>query len=163
MLIAAGRLTPIGLGRVKAKALSGVYRQLSELYRCCYSIEQWQAADFKKFFTSEYRDNRGVVLVDDKGVVYGSLLYTREVLGFRIRRIAVWPDYRRLGLAAYMLREALETPHDLRTAMFMARVRPDNLGAIALLESLDFAVDPGLQRDLLGEAYQLFTVMRDQD
>lgn len=135
MIIAEGRLN---LAWVKPADLS----QLRDLHRCCYGSEKWTANDFTRFQQKEGRTNVVKVLKDEAGVVYASLLYTLEPDLCRLRRVAVWPDYRRRGLARFMVNSLCGLHSPVRRKKFAARVLETNIGAqLFLSQSMGFTFD----------------------
>lgn len=141
MIIAEGRLS---LSWLKPADLS----QLRDLHRCCYSGEKWTVADFNRFQHKEGRTNVVKVLKDESGVVYASLLYTLEPDLCRLRRIAVWPDYRRQGLARFMVNSLCSVHSPVRRKKFTARVLETNTAAqMFLSQGMGFEFDAKRPRE----------------
>ena len=113
---------------------------LSDLHRCCFPQENWTQKDFDRFMAKR-SSNVVKVLVregDNEPIVYGSFLYTLEVSTCRIRRVAVWPDYRRQGLASFMLNTMISPRSPVRRSVFTARIGRDNFDAKHFFESMGF-------------------------
>lgn len=136
MIIAEGRLT---LRWMEPHDLP----QLVDLFRCCYSSEAWTMKDFETFRDKATRKNLVKCLCDEAGVVYGAILLSMHDPELcRIRRVAVWPDYRRMGLATFMLHTICGPRSHTKRQNFAARVRETNLPAIKLLrERMGFVFD----------------------
>ena len=141
MTIAEGRLS---LAWLKPADLS----QLKDLHRCCYPTEKWTVNDFNRFQQKEGRTNVVKVLKDDEGVVYASLLYTLEPDLCRLRRVAVWPDYRRRGLARFMANSLCGQYSPIRRKKFAARVLETNSAAqMFLSQGMGFIFDATRPRE----------------
>lgn len=142
MIIAEGRLS---LGWHKPAHLE----QLHDLHRCCFPKENWTVDDFSKFASPRSgRTNVLKTLVDDRDTVYGSLLYTLDGQSCRVRRLAVWPDFRRQGMAAFMMNSLCGPLSPIRRKLFMARVRENNLVAQMFFKNgMGFQFDPLRERE----------------
>ncbi len=113
--------------------------QLVDLYRACLPGEGWTAEDFYKFVGNRTgRVNVAKSLVDDKGTVHGSLLYTVTTDEVLIRRINVWPDNRREGLGSFMLNSLVGPRSPVRQAVVAAKVHNKNAVARMFFHSLGF-------------------------
>ena len=76
-----------------------------DLHKACFGWEKWTKKDISDFATKD-RPHQNVfkVISTPDRIVRGSLLYSIEKDGTcRIRRIAVWPDDRRKGIASFAL------------------------------------------------------------
>jgi GNAT superfamily N-acetyltransferase len=140
----------IAEGRLSVKWYEPVHiDQLRDLHRCCFPAEQWKRGDFQKFVDNRSgRNNVVKVLVDERETVYGSMLYTLDAASCRFRRVAVWPDYRRRGLGAFMLNSLCGPTSPFQRKLFLARVREDN--AVAQLffrDGMGFQFDPERPRE----------------
>lgn len=112
---------------------------LADLFRCCYGPERWTAADFARFSDRTDRNNVCKTLTEDGGaVVLGAILYTLAEDVCRVRRVAVWPDYRRRGLGAFMLNTLIGRNSPIRRRRFEATIRADNDAGQQFLESFGF-------------------------
>lgn len=138
-----------GEGRLAVKWYGPAHvEQLRDLHRCCFAREQWTRSDFQKFVDKPGRSGVVKVLVDEKEIVYGSLLYTMDADSCRIRRVAVWPDFRRAGLASFMVNSLCGRLSPVRRKLFLARVREDNKPAqLFLRDGMGFQFDPARLRD----------------
>ena len=83
--------------------------QILDLMLCGYRSEEWTAKDLQKFLHATNRRNNVKVLAVEDGTVYGVLMYTLGTGTCTVRRLAVWPDYRRRGLAQYLLAPMLRS------------------------------------------------------
>lgn len=135
--------------------------QLRDLYRACYPAEEWLPEDFVRFVTARRPGGRNVgkILTGPDGTVYGSVLYTLTDTACVIRRLAVWPDFRRRGLGSYVLNSLCGPTALLRRKTFAARARSDNLDAILFLTRFGFKTDPAAARTKTpdGAEYHVFT------
>jgi predicted GNAT family acetyltransferase len=123
-------------------------QQLRDLYRCTYASEKWTVNDFNRFQHKEGRTNVLKVLKDEDGVVYASLMYTLEPDVCRIRRVAVWPDYRRRGLARFMVNSLCGPYSPIRRKKFVTRVLETNTTAqMFLSQGMGFVFDAKKQRE----------------
>lgn len=142
----------------------GHLEQLRDLHRCCFPREQWKRDDFVRFVDNKTgRNNVVKVLIDEKDVVYGSLLYTLDAQSCRIRRVAVWPDYRRRGLATFLLNSLCGPLSPVRRRLFLARVHETNTDAqLFLKDGMGFQFDPQRPRskDDAGKDYYEFTFVK---
>lgn len=139
--------------------------QLADLHACCFRREAWRPADFQAFLDAPGRRNVVKVLTgEDSGTVYGGLLYTLEEDACRLRRAAVWPDFRRRGLGRFMVHAAVGPRSPMRRRTVSARVREGNhAAALFLRDGLGFAFDPTRPRATdadTGEEYYEFTLDR---
>lgn len=122
--------------------------QLVDIHRACFPDESWKAEDFQRFIDNKSNRNNVVkAIVGERGVVYGSLLYTVEADAIRVRRLAVRPDVRRLGMGSFALQTLCGPNSPIRRKLFIARVREDNFPAIMLLKQAGFMFDPKKKRD----------------
>ncbi len=137
----------ISEGRVKTEWFRPAHtEQLFDLFRCAYAREAWARADFARFAGAEHRSNVLKALTDDRGTVYGAVLYTLEPDACRVRRVAVWPDYRRRGLGAFMVNTLCGPQALIRRKVFNARVATDDAVGRAFATHLGFAADPAGRR-----------------
>lgn len=97
--------------------------QLVDLLRACLGREGWTRADLTKFMNSPARRNVIKVLTDDRAVVYGTLMYSLTPWLARVRRVAVWPDYRRRGLGAFMVNALVSARSPLKQPVVTAKVK----------------------------------------
>lgn len=164
MIIAEGRLSLVWAGPDHTQ-------QLRDLHRCCFPAENWTPQDFRRFAEQPGGNGRKNVvktLVDEAGMVYGSLLYTMlaDAETCRVRRVAVWPDYRRRGLAAFMLNSVCGPLSPVRRRRFVARVRESNLDAQLFFSTgMKFAFDWQAERERdeeRGESYYEFTLVKPE-
>lgn len=139
----------IAEGRVGIKWYEPIHLdQLCDLHLCCFPKEDWKPQDFQRFVEKPERSGVVKVLADEKNVVYGSLLYTLDAQSCRIRRVAVWPDYRRQGLASFGINSLCGPRSPLRRRLFLARVRETNTAAQLFFKSgMGFQFDPNRQRE----------------
>lgn len=109
----------------------GHLAQLRDLHRCCFPGEGWRKEDFDKFARGRAgRANVVKVAVGEvTGTVYASLLYTTDAQSCRVRRVAVWPDHRRLGLARFAVNALCGPASLVRRRLFLARVLETNAAA----------------------------------
>lgn len=154
----------IGEGRLSVKWFEPAHlEQLCELHRCCFSREQWRRADFQRFVDKPGRSGVVKVVVDDRQTVYGSLLYTMDADSCCIRRVAVWPDYRRQGLASFAVNSLCGPLSPVRRRLFLARVREDNVPAqLFFRDGMGFQFDPDRPRRQTedGKDYYEFTFVK---
>ncbi len=123
--------------------------QLIVLYKECFPLEFWLAKDFNKFMQNKSNRNNVVKsLVDDSGVVRGSLMYTLESDSCRIRRIAVPENDRHKGHATTMMNTLVGPRSPVRRKLFVARVRENNLPAQLFFKTaLGFSFNPKRERE----------------
>lgn len=139
--------------------------QLVALHDECFSREAWERADFGKFMAGGRRRRNNVIksLVDSAGRLYGALLYTMEAQQCRIRRVSVFDQYRRNGLATFMLNALCGPRSPIRRKVFTTRVRETNTSMLLLLKNrMGFTFDPMRTRESDGgvEFYE-FTFIKD--
>lgn len=114
--------------------------QLVDLHLACYRQEHWGGGDFQRFVDNAGRNNVVKVLAGDDGTVYGSLLYTVRAGDIRVRRVAVWPDYRRRGLGTFMVHVLTGRRSPVRQPLVTAKGGP---AADPFLLALGFAPGDG--------------------
>lgn len=137
--------------------------QLRDLHRCCFPREGWKRDDFVRFVGKAGRNNVVKVLVDERETVYGSLLYTLDAQSCRFRRVGMWPDYRRRGLATFMVNSLCGPLSPVRRRLFLARVREANKEAqLFFQKGMGFQFDPTRERakDESGKDYYEFTFVK---
>lgn len=132
MIITEGKLT-------MRWAKAPDFDQLADLLRACYPADRWTPADLLRF--AEHKNPNVVkILVDDKAVVYGGLLYTVDDV-VRVRRVAVWPDYRRKGLGRHMVNFLTGPRSPLRRTRFSAALAFANSTGATFLTGIGFSED----------------------
>jgi len=134
--------------------------QLVGLHQCCLPKEGWTSKDFWKFVHKAGTTNILKVLSDDQGkIVYGTLLYTLGPGECRLRRVCVWPDYRRRGLGTFMVHTTMTSPRSsLKNRNFVAKVKEADVTAQLFLRKLDFTFNAKEARaqDDEGKDYYVF-------
>lgn len=136
-----------------------------DLFRCCYPRQAWTADDFTRFMDKKPGNNVvKVITAESDGTVYAAVLYSLTAKECRIRRLAVWPDYRRQGLATFAINYGAGLATHGRRSLFTAYVPENAVEAQLLFRELGFACDPTQgRRDPDKTTYYLFTKDKDHD
>lgn len=122
------------------------YDQIVRLFAFCMPSEKWTVEDLEAFSGRPKTNNTIKVLLSEGKFVHGAMLYTRASDIWRLRRIAVWPKYQRLGLGSTLL-SSLCRPHFGRRRV-TTRVRENNTAAVLFLRQFGFKFDPDRPREL---------------
>jgi ribosomal protein S18 acetylase RimI-like enzyme len=113
---------------------------MTYIHSVCYPDEEWTANDFERWIDVD--GNVSKVLTLD-GVNVGTLLYSADRSGIRLRRIGVLPRYRQRGVA----RRAVESLVGCYSPMFGRRttllVKETNVTALSVVHHLGFGVVTG--------------------
>lgn len=139
--------------------------RLEWLLDTCYPDESWTRRDLHKFVVRRDVQNVLRTLHDGKDDLYGAILYTVEADQCRIRRIAVHPDWRRQGIASYLLGAIVGPRSVVRKSYYVARVRESNLaGQLLLHNKFHFSFDPKARREKAptGEDFYVFTLRKPE-
>lgn len=142
---------------------------LASLYAVCFPDEGWTPEDIARVATNEVtkqaptgaRINLLKALRNERGDVIGSTLVSLHKDFVSVRRVAVRPDYRRLGWGRFLL----DTVHAKPThrQKFVARVRETNPAAAHLFRSAGFRMNPYLkdrEKDEHGIDYYQFSLLK---
>jgi [ribosomal protein S18]-alanine N-acetyltransferase len=109
---------------------------LTEVHATCFPDETWRPADFIRFADKPGQIVRAIV--KDDGEVIGSLLYRNSQDEVRIARVAILPEFRRQGVATYVVRTLIGPNSPNRKRYVTARLREHNVAAQLLLRKLKF-------------------------
>jgi [ribosomal protein S18]-alanine N-acetyltransferase len=109
---------------------------LTEVHATCFPDEKWRPADFIRFADKPGQIVRAIV--KDDGEVIGSLLYRNSQDEVRIARVAILPEFRRQGVATYVVRTLIGPNSPNRKRYVTARLREHNVAAQLLLRKLKF-------------------------
>ena len=116
-----------------ALMLPGHVEAVKDLLDTCFDENSWSVESIQSEL--EKADSRCTVAVEDSKVV-GFLAFEQIMDEGSIVEVAVFPDYRRRGIARALICEALQVCEGLRTVFL--EVREGNAPAVALYESLGF-------------------------
>ena len=109
--------------------------QLAGLERLCFSTP-WSENSLK----AELQKEDAVFLVARQGITLAGYAGMNCVLdeGY-VDNVAVHPDFRRLGIGRALVQALLSEAQNRNLAFLTLEVRPSNLAAVALYQSLGFA------------------------
>lgn len=91
-----------------------------------------------------------VVEAGKKIIAYAVLWFILDEC--HLANIAVSPDYRRMGVARYLMRQIIRMARERHSSRIMLEVRKSNKEAIALYESLHF-VKTGVRRNYYHDGF----------
>jgi ribosomal protein S18 acetylase RimI-like enzyme len=106
------------------------------VHAVCYPNERWARQDFVEFADRPGQIVR--VIVKEDGGCVGSLLYRMSRDEARIARVAVLPEFRRLGVGSFAVRTLTAPNSPNRKKVYTARVREHDLAAQLFLRQLGF-------------------------
>ncbi|GAB59395.1 peptidase C39 family protein [Rheinheimera nanhaiensis] len=122
---------------------------LVALELACFNSDRLSVRSFKRFL----REKRSDLYVAELGGVlvgYFLLLYRRGTSLARLYSLAVSPDYRKQGIAEFLLQQAEQTAATRNCVLLRLEVRQDNVAAIRLYQKLhyhEFAVKHDFYED----------------
>lgn len=121
-------------GYIIRRMEKGDTKELAELDKLCFSVPWSEQA-----FVDETENNLACyfVAVDGENVI-GYIGYWKIIDEGHITNIAVSPDYRRRGIAANMLSQAIKSAYDEKLSLLTLEVRKSNSSARALYEKFGF-------------------------
>jgi len=100
----------------------------------------WPEPSFRGEMGNRPFSNAYVIVERSKRKIIGYVLFWKVEEEAQITNIAVHPDYRRRGIARYMLNDILRQIHDQGANYVILEVRPSNLAARMLYNKLGFKV-----------------------
>lgn len=99
----------------------------------------WSRDDFKMCLLRP--DEMGCVVAEADDKIVGCVVYRNIVGDVDITNVQVKEAYRRQGIAAALMKEAMKMARTIGGERFTLEVRESNLAAIALYESLGFVIE----------------------
>lgn len=130
--------------------------QIEGLLQACYKHESWTNKDIQRFANKKGNRNYIKVIGDSSGGVYGVVLYSIDNDVLRLRRLAVWPENRRCGIATSLVRTMTGVRSPYRRQHFTAKVHERDLAGQQLLKGLGFTMTGKHGKDDKGEDVYLF-------
>ena len=100
----------------------------------------WPETSFRGELENQPFSNAYVIVERAKGKIIGYILFWKIEEEAQITNIAVHPDYRRKGIARYILNEIMHQIHEQGANYIILEVRPSNLAARMLYNTLGFKV-----------------------
>lgn len=108
--------------------------KIAELEKTCFS-SPWSESGLNEEIDN--LQSHFIVAVDDKNIL--GYIGVQEIVGEAyITNIAVFPEYRRQGVAQRLLQKAIDGAKQRDCIFITLEVRKSNSNAIALYEKLDF-------------------------
>lgn len=163
MIITEGRLTVRWYGAADLP-------RLVDLFRACFPSQKWVEESFIAFLGKRHdgsndrfpkgSTNVVKVLTGSDDEVYGALLYTfwdGEDAACVIRRLAIWPDYRRRGLGRHIVNHLVGRRSPMRVPLITARVHERYWEAQALLKNAGFVFRGNEPRQLCKDGSEYYT------
>lgn len=169
MIIQEGRLT------VRWHAPADLPR-LADLLHACFPDEAWSEESINAFRSKRHKGGRNSrfpkgatnavkLLTDTSDEIYGAMLYTLwdgPTATCVVRRVAVWPDYRRRGLGLNLLNHVVGKRAAIRVPLVTARVNEHYLEAQMLLKHAGFVFNPHEKREVAADKSEYFVFRRSR-
>lgn len=128
--------------RIRPLRLSD-YDVLIALFRICGVGPRLQGRNRRSAIAVQLRSRRNVYLGAFDGLrLVGAVLGTHDTRKGWINRLAVHPDYRRLGIASRLVRRAERELTNQGIQMFAALVEPGNVASEVLFRALGYDILP---------------------
>lgn len=147
--------------------------RLTDLLNACFPDENWTVSDLDAFRSKRHTGknkrfpkgatNAVKLLTDNGDEIYGAMLYTMwdgPKSACVVRRLAVWPDYRRRGLGRFMLNHVIGKRAPVRVPIVIARVHEAYWEAQLLLKNADFLFDGEEEREIAEDKGQYYMFRR---
>lgn len=166
MIIQEGRLTIRWYGPADLE-------RLTDLLSACFPDETWTPEALDDFRAKRHNGrnkrfpkgatNAVKILTDNGDEIYGAMLYTMwdgPKSACVVRRLAVWPDYRRRGLGRFLLNHVIGKRAPVRVPIVIARVHERHAEAQMLLKNAGFLFDPHEEREIADDRGEYYMFRR---